>query len=81
VPDEGYTWHEGSSVPGQAFPGCKQGYGGIDLCQSTQFGPNEDFGAYPRDLERDAILPKEKGWTSYFVLPRKTFTCRTIRLS
>ncbi len=27
----------------------------------TQFGPNEDYGAYPRDLDRDLALLEERG--------------------
>lgn len=32
----------------------------------TQFGPNEDFAAYPRDLERDAALCESVGATLVF---------------
>ncbi|OQX56607.1 MAG: pantoate--beta-alanine ligase [Candidatus Cloacimonas sp. 4484_209] len=32
----------------------------------TQFGPNEDFGNYPRDLERDKKLLREKGCSILF---------------
>jgi pantoate--beta-alanine ligase len=32
----------------------------------TQFGPNEDFARYPRDLERDAGLAKEAGVDAIF---------------
>lgn len=32
----------------------------------TQFGPSEDFSAYPRDLERDAILAQKQGVSVVF---------------
>jgi pantoate--beta-alanine ligase len=32
----------------------------------TQFGPNEDFAAYPRDLDRDLALAREAGAESVF---------------
>ncbi len=32
----------------------------------TQFGPNEDLDAYPRDFERDCQLCKERGVTAIF---------------
>lgn len=32
----------------------------------TQFGPREDYGAYPRDLERDAVLAEKLGVTMVF---------------
>ena len=32
----------------------------------TQFGPNEDFAAYPRDLERDVVLCESVGATLVF---------------
>ncbi|MFB3896923.1 MAG: pantoate--beta-alanine ligase [bacterium] len=33
----------------------------------TQFGPNEDFSKYPRDLERDFMLAEEVGVDTVFV--------------
>jgi len=35
----------------------------------TQFGANEDFGRYPRDLERDTALAAEAGVTVLFTPP------------
>jgi pantoate--beta-alanine ligase len=35
----------------------------------TQFGANEDFGRYPRDLERDAALAEAAGVTMLFTPP------------
>lgn len=32
----------------------------------TQFGPQEDFTAYPRDLERDAVLAEQQGVSVVF---------------
>lgn len=32
----------------------------------TQFGPSEDFSAYPRDLEHDAVLAQEQGVSVVF---------------
>ncbi|MGI6492706.1 MAG: pantoate--beta-alanine ligase [Peptococcaceae bacterium] len=35
----------------------------------TQFGPNEDFAQYPRDLERDAAMAEEAGVAAIFNPP------------
>lgn len=35
----------------------------------TQFGPNEDFSRYPRDIERDSVLASEAGCDVLFIPP------------
>ncbi|MGE5531317.1 MAG: pantoate--beta-alanine ligase [Bacteroidota bacterium] len=41
----------------------------------TQFGPNEDFGAYPRDLERDAVLAQKQGVSVVFAPEAREMYC------
>jgi pantoate--beta-alanine ligase len=41
----------------------------------TQFGPSEDFGAYPRDLERDAVLAQEQGVSVVFAPEAREMYC------
>jgi len=41
----------------------------------TQFGPNEDFSAYPRDFERDAVLAEKQGVSVVFAPePREMYS-------
>jgi len=41
----------------------------------TQFGPNEDFGAYPRDFEKDAVLAERQGVSVVFAPePREMYS-------
>lgn len=65
VPTMGYL-HEGhASLVDEAVRQCDRVVAS-DFVNPTQFGPNEDLEAYPRDFERDCALLEEHGCAMVF---------------
>lgn len=65
VPTMGYL-HEGhASLVDEAVRQCDRVVAS-DFVNPTQFGPNEDLEAYPRDFDRDCALLKEHGCALVF---------------
>lgn len=60
VPTMGYL-HEGHQILAKAAVAENDVVVMSDFVNPTQFGPNEDYEAYPRDLERDARIADEVG--------------------
>ena len=65
VPTMGYL-HEGhASLVDEAVRQCDRVVAS-DFVNPTQFGPNEDLEAYPRDFDRDCALLEEHGCAMVF---------------
>ena len=65
VPTKGYL-HEGhASLVDEAVRQCDRVVAS-DFVNPTQFGPNEDLEAYPRDFDRDCALLEEHGCALVF---------------
>ena len=65
VPTRGYL-HEGhASLVDEAVRQCDRVVAS-DFVNPTQFGPNEDLEAYPRDFDRDCALLEEHGCAMVF---------------
>ena len=65
VPTMGYL-HEGhASLVDEAVRQCERVVAS-DFVNPTQFGPNEDLEAYPRDFDRDCALLEEHGCAMVF---------------
>lgn len=65
VPTMGYL-HEGhASLVDEAVRQCDRVVAS-DFVNPTQFGPNEDLEAYPRDFDRDCVLLEEHGCAMVF---------------